>query len=44
MPLYTLVEVPYWKASNANKQNIFRNKFHNLWDVDIILLSTFTNC
>ena len=37
MPLYTLVEVlvevHYWKASNANKQNIFCNKFHNFWDV-----------
>ena len=33
MPLYMLVEVHYWKASNANKQNIFRNKFHNFWDV-----------
>ena len=33
MPLYTLVEVHYWKASNANKQNIFRDKFHNFWDV-----------
>ena len=33
MPLYMLVEVHYWKASNANKQNIFCNKFRNFWDV-----------
>ena len=48
MPLYTLVEGHHWKESNANKQNIFHNKFHNFWDViyfsyrfitDIILLS-----
>ena len=33
MPLYTLVEGHHWKESNANKQNIFHNKFHNFWDV-----------
>ena len=53
MPLYTLVEVHHWKMSNANKQNIFRNKFHNFWDVIYFHLGlslalfyclSFTNC